>query len=267
MIFLQCTQTSVCSGFERGGGSGRAGGGERTRPSHSVTTGTTGGQGWHGTPTMFTQVPLCGIQGAQTKADISATVKPAHAEGSRTECPGSRAHSKHTFSKRPLLYGCMELSLPSLLPAAEAEEQLQAALPYSQEAPSSSEGKQPALLCMATDPSPRHRHHLDHQHLVHSCCGCSWTVSPQGSAPPILYLLPKWCCLGVRSKWVSSLAFLKFLQASFPFFSAWPIVLPMLLPEGAVCVKPLLTGHCVPASIQRSRWPALGLVCTWASSG
>lgn len=57
-----------------------------------------------------------------------------------------------------------------------------------------------------------------HQHLAHSCCGCSWTVSsppisPQGSATLILYLLSKWGCLGVYStQMVSILVF----QTSFP---------------------------------------------------
>lgn len=41
-------------------GSGRPGGGERTRQSHSLTTDSRGGWGWHGTSALFTQVPLCG---------------------------------------------------------------------------------------------------------------------------------------------------------------------------------------------------------------
>lgn len=54
-----------------------------------LTTGTGGGWGGHGASVVFTQVPLCGIQGAETKADISTTVKPApfHPDSSRTEGP------------------------------------------------------------------------------------------------------------------------------------------------------------------------------------
>lgn len=69
--------------------------------------------------------------------------------------------------------------------------------------------------------------------------------------------------LGVHSKqMVSILVFLQFPQASFPFLPAWPIVTLMLLQEGAVCVKPLLTGRCASfcSEAQSLDWFAHGSV-------
>lgn len=94
------------------------------------------------------------IQGARTTADVSTTAKPAHPESSRTECPVSPHGSKHTFSKRPLFFCCLELSLPSLPPAAQAEDQPLLLFLALRTSPSSSEGKQPALLCITTDLPP-----------------------------------------------------------------------------------------------------------------
>lgn len=37
---------------------------------------------------------------------------------------------------------------------------------------------------------------FDHRHLAHSCCGCNWTVSPQGSDTDFIFtfqmVLPPW---------------------------------------------------------------------------
>ena len=81
--------------------------------------------------------------------------------------------------------------------------------------------------------------------------------APQGSAPLIYIYFPNGAALeSIQPKWFPSWS----SKPPSPFLSAWPIVpLGRLQGEGAVCVKPRLTGHLVPASIQRCRWPGTGV--------
>lgn len=64
----------------------------------------------------------------------------------------------------------------------------------------------------------------------------------------------------IQHKWFPSWSSRSFSKPPSLLLSAWPIVLvDPLEGEGAVCVNPLLTGHLVPASIPRSRWPGAGV--------
>lgn len=64
----------------------------------------------------------------------------------------------------------------------------------------------------------------------------------------------------IQHTWFPSWSSRSFSKPPSLLLSAWPIVLvDPLEGEGAVCVSPLLTGHLVPASIPRSRWPGTGV--------
>lgn len=95
---------------------------------------------------MFTQLPLCQTQGAQTKTDASTTIKAAHPEVSRGRIPCVPPHrSEHTSSKRSWFSRCADFSLPPLLPAAQAEDHLLLFLAL-RKSPSSCAGRQPDFL-------------------------------------------------------------------------------------------------------------------------
>lgn len=160
---------------------------------------------------------LCGIQGAPTKVDTSTrSSQPlCHPESPWTECPvlptafkthllqeSSVSHEALSSFLQPRLRTSCCSSLFSGSPAAPLKGN---SLPFS----ASPQIRPPRQLWYGSD----------HRHLAHSCCGCNWTVSPQGSDTLVLYLLSKWCCcLGVHStQMVSILVFWKFLQTSFPF--------------------------------------------------
>lgn len=152
--------------------------------------------------------------------------------------------SKRTFSKRPLFYHCTELSLPSLLPA-KAKDQSQKlllalrkshSLPFSASPwirPPDSSG---IALTISIWPT-----------AVVAVIG---QCPPKASAPLSLYLLSKWCCLGVCSKqMVSILIFLRFLQTSFPFSFCLALCSSGASSSRRRCLCPSLAhSHCVSIS-------------------
>lgn len=177
--------------------------------------------GWHCARTMLTRGSSVGsgVLGLKQPSPHSPGSPCAILRGHGQNAPCPPHCSKHTSFKGPLFYtnalilpcslqpGLRPSCCPSLLSGCPAASLQGNSLPFS----ASPQIRPPRQLWYC----------FDHQHLAHSCCGCSWTVSPpspKGSASLISYLLSKWYCPGVHStQMVSILVFPKFLQTSFSF--------------------------------------------------
>lgn len=157
---------------------------------------------------------------------------------------------------------CFTRSSP-ILPAAQAEDQLLLFL-VLRKSSSPSEGKQPALLCITTDPTPPDSSGM----ALAIGIWPTAAVAVIGRCPHKAVIL--WFYIyfpngaaaleSIQHKWFPSWSSRSFSKPPSLLLSAWPIVLlDPLEGEGAVCVNPLLTGHLVPASIPRSRWPGTGV--------
>lgn len=141
----------LCSGFGEGGAAGGAGSGERTGRSHSSNHRHRRRWGWHRARTMLTRGSSVGSRVLR--------LKWTSPHGQASPCAILRVHGQNapcsprvqnTPAPRVLCFTRSSL----ILPADQAEDQLLLFL-VLRKSSSPSEGKQPALLCITTDPTPQ----------------------------------------------------------------------------------------------------------------